>query len=115
MDGRPPQVQGRSLFLATTLHQLILGIWPFWGEGSGPVRYLDIPENPDRLHAAALPLLRGEPTPWMLDAGYRSGMADELRLRLEDPFIVDGERFDPPAAGGELILRPGTALDFIGR
>ena len=115
LDGASMQHEGRSLFLATTLHKLILGLWPFWGSATGPIRYLDIGEHPPRPGAAVLPLLRGQPTPWMLDEGYRSGAAQEMRLSLTDPFIVDGECFDPPEAGGELIVRAGAPIDFVGR
>jgi len=115
LDGAAPREGGRALFLATTLHQLILGMWPFWGDGSKTIRYLDIAEHPNRIGAAILPMLRGKPADWMLDEGYRSGSTGEMRLTLSGPFIVDGERFDPPACGGELIVRPGAPIDFIGR
>ncbi len=115
MNGGEIQTEGRALFLATSLHKLILGLWPFWGNEPGSIRYLDIAEHPRRLAAAVAPLLRGKPTPWMLEEGYRSGAADEMRLVLTDPFIVDGERFDPPVGGGELIVRPGAPIDFVGR
>ncbi len=115
LDAAAPRKGGRALFLATTLHQLILGMWPFWGDNSKAIRYLDVAEHPNRIGAAILPMLRGQPADWMLDEGYHSGSAGEMRLTLSDPFIVDGERFDPPACGGELIVRPGAPIDFIGR
>ena len=115
LDDAAPLEGGRALFLATTLHQLILGIWPFWGEGAKAIRYLDIAEHPNRIGAAILPMLRGRPADWMLEEGYRSGSAGEMRLTLSDPFIVDGERFEPPACGGELVVRPGAPINFIGR
>lgn len=115
LDDAAPSEGGRALFLATTLHQLILGMWPFWGDESKTIRYLDIAEHPNRIGAAILPMLCGRPADWMPDEGYRSGSAGEMRLTLSDSFIVDGERFEPPACGGELIVRSGAPIDFIGR
>jgi hypothetical protein len=111
-DGAEMVEGPRFLFIATTLNKLLLGLWPFWGEGEGALRYLDIAGSPRRL-AAALPAgLRGRPRPWMEAEGYRSGVASVLDLHLTEPFVVDGEQFEP-GPGGRVRLRAGQSFDFI--
>ena len=96
----------RFLLLATTLDRLMLGLRPFWGEGRGPVRWLDVLAPPRRLAAAAWAGARGRPRPWMPSAGYLSGRAERLRVALGGPFVLDGEVFEQPP-GGLLLSAPG--------
>jgi hypothetical protein len=112
VDGRMTEVSRRFLFLSTTLNKLMLGLWPFWGEGSGAIRYLDIAAPPKRLAVALPAVLRARPRPWMPDAGYRSGMADALDLLLEDRFVIDGEFFTP-GEHGRVRLAAGPTIDFV--
>ena len=99
IDGGPPDDARRFLFLATTLNSLMLGIWPFWGRGRGGIRWLDIDAPPPRLVAALWAVLLRRPRPWMAASGYRSGRAISLRIRTEQPFILDGEAFDAGSKG----------------
>ena len=102
----------RFLFLATTLEHFMLGVWPFWGEGEGTLRHLDVEAPPKRLSRALVPALRGRPKPWMEEAGYRSGRASMLRLRLAEPFIFDGEAFE---AGPDRVvtIEAGPMIEFL--
>ena len=111
-DGGMIEVAPRFLFLSTTLNKLMLGLWPFWGEGLGAIRYLDIAASPKRLAVALPALLRGKPRPWMPDAGYRSGTADTLDLLLNDRFVIDGEFFEP-GEHGRIRLGAGPTIDFV--
>lgn len=111
-DGGGMDEGPRFLMLATTLNKLMLGIWPFWGEGEGGLHYLDIKGSPPRLASALPAVLRGRPRPWMAEAGYRSGRAEVLDMNLAQPFVVDGEQFEP-GPGGQVRLRAGQSLDFI--
>lgn len=106
--------QARFLFLATTLKRFMLGIWPFWGQDAQSVRYLDVEAMPRRLGAAFLPALRGRPRRWMTQAGYRSGSSRQIRLRLSEPFILDGEAYSP-GPDGTVTIEPGPYVDFISR
>jgi len=100
---RMPPVWGRSfLLLATPLDRLMLGLWPFWGEGQGPVRWLNVAAPPQRLMAALWAATRGRPRPWMPAAGYRSGRANRVAIHLGGPFVLDGEMFEPGPRGIEL-------------
>ncbi|HTK34264.1 MAG TPA: diacylglycerol kinase family protein [Caulobacteraceae bacterium] len=102
----------RFLVLATTLHKLMLGLWPFWGEGKGGLRYLDVAAPPRRLAAALPAVMYGRPRPWMAEAGYRSGLSDRLDIALTQAFIVDGEHF-APGPGGTVRVQAGRTVDFI--
>lgn len=101
----------RFVFMASTLHKLVLGIWPFWGEGQG-VRYLDVASPPKRLVAALPAVMRGRPRPWMAAAGYRSGAAASLDVALAHPFVIDGELFEA-GPGGMVRLSAGLDLEFL--
>jgi len=105
-DGHPGCEGRRFLLLATTLDRLMLGLRPFWGEGRGAVRWLDVLAPPRRLAAALWAGGRGKPRPWMPAAGYGSGRAERLRVAMADPFVLDGEVFEP-GPGGLVLSAPG--------
>ncbi|MFC5316248.1 hypothetical protein, partial [Azospirillum rugosum] len=58
-----------------------------------------------------LPTLRGRPRPWMIDAGYASGRADEMTVEMTHPFVVDGELFEPGPRG--ILLSAGQRVGFV--
>lgn len=111
LDDAPARSGARFIFLATTLHKLMLGLWPFWGAG-GPLRYVDIDAPPPKLGRSLLPLLIGHPTRRMLADGYRSGGATRIRLQLREPLLVDGESF-APGASGIIDLSTGPEFEFL--
>jgi hypothetical protein len=112
LDGTPAQPRDELLFLATTLQRLILGVMPFWGEGTGALRYTRIGFPPQRLWRALLPVLRGRPRPWMAACGYRSGKVRECRLTLDSPIVFDGEIFRPDP-GVPVVLRADRQATFL--
>lgn len=106
----------RFVLLATTLERLMLGLWPFWGEGEGEgeggLRLLDVAAPPRRLLAALPRLVRGRPAPWMAAAGYRSLRVQRVELKVAGAVILDGEPFFP-AADGRLVLSLGPEMEFV--
>lgn len=86
-------VEGRRfLGVATVLEgSLVVGIQPFWGGGTGVIRWLDIAAPPRRLMLAVLPAMFGRPMGWMMRAGYRSGRSDRILLKISGGLVVDGE------------------------
>ncbi|WP_149538676.1 diacylglycerol kinase family protein [Siccirubricoccus phaeus] len=110
-DGGPPAEGRRFLLLATPLDRLMLGLWPFWGEGPGPLHWLDVAAPPRRLGRALLAAWRGRPAPWMPASGYRSGHAAQLAIRLEVPFVLDGEVFEPGPDG--VLLSAPCRMGFV--
>ena len=111
VDEAAAQPGARFIFLATTLHKLMLGLWPFWGAG-GPLRYVDIDAPPPKLGRSLLPLLTGHPTRRMLAEGYRSGGASRIRLQLREPVLLDGESF-APGPSGIIELSTGPEFEFL--
>jgi len=106
VEGRPAVAGRRLLVMATTLDRLIFGLWPFWGRGTGGIRWLDIAAPPRRLVRGLLAMALRRPRPWMVRGGYRSGRGNAIRLILDQPFILDGEAFD---------ARAGVLLSIAGR
>ncbi len=111
-DGNEIYEGEQFIMLATGLQRIIMGLNPFWGPQTGAIRYTAIDAPPVRLAAALLPVLRGRPRPWMEAAGYRSGSANHLSLRLKSRFTVDGELFDP-GASGLIELSARRTMDFV--
>ena len=98
------------VFLATTLDRLMFGAWPFWGRGAGAIHWLDIEAPPRglwRMLRAFLPRHAGS----IGDAaGRRSGRAERIGLRLAEPFVLDGEFFDP---GSGVLLAAGCPVTIV--
>ena len=111
-DGAGVQDGPQFLMLATSSQRIIMGLKPFWGPRGGAIRYTVIDGPPRRLLSALLPVLRGKPKPWMHAAGYRSGSAGHLTVRLTSSFTVDGELFDP-GHSGLIELSARRLYDFV--
>lgn len=113
VDGAPVSTSTRLLGLATTLQRsLIAGMNPFWGEGAGPIRWLDVQAPGHRLALAAPFVALGRPRRWMIRAGYASGTAARIELTLDTPFVMDGDEF-PPGKRGPLILTADEEIEFF--
>ena len=116
VEGTPrsnARTNNRFLFLATTLHKLGFGLWPFWGALDAPIRYLDVDAQPKRVLGALFAVLRGRAPNWLREASdYHSGSADTIRLELNHRFVLDGETFEP-GPSGKVELRSGKVLDFV--
>ena len=93
-DNAPPASAKRFAGIATVIEgSLVSGLTPFWGTGSGPIRWLDIDAPARRLWLAAPFVALGKPWAWMGRAGYRSGRSERLDLTLAGDIVVDGEVF----------------------
>lgn len=114
IDGAAAIQRPRFVVLATSLNQLLMGLWPFWSlpQAQGPLHWLDIDAPAPRFGRALPALLRGQPKPWMQDSGaYRSGRAQSIRLTLHEPLIIDGEPY-PPDGNDQLLLQAGPMVIF---
>ena len=113
VDGTPADAAPRLLGLATTLQKrLAAGFNPFWGEGPGRLRWLDVHAPGHRLVFAAPLVAFGRPTSWMTRSGYASGRAERITLEIDTPFVMDGELFPPPP-DGRLTLSAGAEMVFL--
>lgn len=113
IDGTALPEGNRFVGLATTLQgTLAARMNPFWGEGAGPIRWMDVLAPAERVAQAMPYLLRGKPARWMERAGYASGRARRIELYLDTPLVIDGELYPPPA-GGRLLLSAAEEVTFI--
>ena len=110
LDGRRIPEREYIVVMATTHDRLSLGAVPFWGQGSGAVRFTSIAFPPHRLARALLPTLRGRPRPWMRDSGYVSENAHALSLRMTCRFVLDGEEFAPTADDPVIVTADQEAV-----
>jgi hypothetical protein len=110
-DGQALAGERQFLMLATTLNRLVLGLWPFWGEGMGAIRWLTAAAPPKRLGAALWAVARRRPGGWMEQAGYSSGRAAQIHVELDRPFVLDGESFAPGKEG--ILLSAPDRIAFV--
>ena len=96
LDGESvPQGEFR-LVIASSLNRLFLRMNPFWGQGSGPVRFTCAASGSQHFPKAAIGILRGRPKPFVTtEAGYTSKNVQRAELRFDCGFTIDGETFAP--------------------
>ncbi len=111
-DDQDTSSHPRFGMVLTTLNSFLLGVWPFWGDSTRAVKWLDIDAPPPHLLQAVLAIFTKRIKPWMKTAGYRSGSADELKIETHKPFIIDGETFEPGPTG-RLHFTSDMQVDFI--
>lgn len=114
VDGETPTGHLCIFCLATTLHRLILGTRPYWGEEDGPVHFTMV-EKSARAFWRSLPrLARGRPgarlTP---ERGYVSQNANVVELTLDGPFVVDGEVYHARAADGPCRITAPRTVQWL--
>jgi hypothetical protein len=84
------------LLIASTLDRLFLRMNPYWGHGSGGVRFTSLASNAQRIAAAVPGILRGRPARHVTpENGYTSVNSERVDLRFDCGFTIDGEIFDP--------------------
>jgi hypothetical protein len=107
-DGRAVVDGDQLFFLATTLDRLVLGMRPFWGGKSAPVRATVIPYPVPGLMRWLWPAMYG-PEDRQMPPGSVSLSAHTLDVWSPTSFVIDGEFFDAPRG---VPLRIETGPDF---
>ena len=77
---------------------------PFWGNGTGHIRYTSVAFPPPKLGRALVPVLRGRPRHWMAESGYHSRRTSDVAIATSMPVVLDGEIFHPTAEA-PIVLR----------
>jgi hypothetical protein len=109
LDRGTEERASRLLVLATTLRRLILWSRPFWNCDGAPIRYTSIAYPPDHLLRAAPKVLYGWRRQDLSPEVYDSRGAERIAVRLDEPFTIDGEMFEPSPGQPVLI----TATDRV--
>ncbi|WP_119419696.1 diacylglycerol/lipid kinase family protein [Desertibaculum subflavum] len=112
VDGSLLPGDRQFLLLLTALDRLLPWLSPFWGDGDGLIRWLNVGAPASGLIRALPRVLRGRPAPWMEASGYRSGRAGRIKLRTHRPFVLDGEVVQPGPMGC-VTVRPGPPIAFL--
>jgi hypothetical protein len=95
-DGRDLVDAELYLLISTTLERLFLGMNPFWGPGSGGVRFTALASDARWMALAAPGILSGRPPRWLTpERGYSSERLERAELRISCGFTIDGELFAP--------------------
>jgi hypothetical protein len=105
-----PEARQHFVVLATTLNKLMLGFWPFPDRGEGALHWIAVAAPPRRLARLMWRAWKGR---MKADAasGVNGGATGALIVRLGEPFVVDGELYDPGLCG--VLLRPGPIVRFL--
>ena len=94
LDGESIPAGEFYLSIATTLNRLFWGIDPFWGPGSGPVRFTCMASNARRILTTAPGILCGRaPRSATPEHGYTSRRVERAHLLFDSGFTIDGEIF----------------------
>jgi diacylglycerol kinase (ATP) len=112
LDGGPTERGLRSVVLATTLERLVLRSRPFWGVGSGPVRFSAFAHPPEGLVRHAPRILYGREPRRLPAPTYRSAGARRVELDLARPFTIDGQFF-APAPGRPVVITAEEEVRFV--
>jgi hypothetical protein len=114
VDGESARRRDHLVLMVTTLERLVLGLRPFWGQGSAPLRYTAVLGQPRHLLAALPRVLRGRAGGQLTaDNGYVSRNVAEVRLWLEGRYTLDGEMFMGEPGRGPIVLRAGGRVRFV--
>ena len=110
LDGDPLPPAPKSLFLASTMQRLFLGMTPFWGVEAGPLACTWLSDRPRGLGWRLPALLTGRARFLSPEAGFFSRRGETLSLTVEEPWVIDGEAYTDQ---GTLALRAASLRTFV--
>lgn len=111
VDGAQVNGTRHFLVLASTLDRLTLGLQPFWDQGRGAINWLDISAPPKRAVVGIVSMALGKRKAWMEDNGYASGRAETMEVKFDQPFVLDGELYEPH---GHIRVAATQPIGFVG-
>lgn len=114
LDRQPPEHRACLLLIVSTLERLFLGLHPYWGTESGPLKYSAVTAGPRHLLRVLPSLVRGRPHPYGIPQhGYHSSNVHEVRLVLKSGYTLDGELFTPDSKSGPVVLQDAGPVSFL--
>jgi len=113
-DNHPPQPIDSFVVLVSTLERLFLGIYPYWGDESGPLHYTALRARPRHLLRALPSILRGRKGAYgTAENGFYSHNAREIKLNLDSGFTLDGQLYTPETRKEPTVVRDGGTVSFL--
>ena len=115
LNGSPASpARDTRLLLVSSLERLILGIRPWWGQGSGPLHASLVLDNADRLLRNLPSLLRGRPNRYLTEArGYYSHNINRISLAFDGTWTLDGEDYQASIAEGPVSISNSGDVTFV--
>ena len=102
------------VLIVTTLNRLFLGMKPFWGNKSGPLRFTSLRVPYQYLWRVLPAILRGTGHSLATEShGYMSENYAEIRLGFDSGFVLDGEVYTSSKPDEPLILDSPGELSFV--
>jgi diacylglycerol kinase family enzyme len=96
LDGKETYGGEYYLLIASTLGKLFAGMNPYWGDGPGGVRFTSMTSQAQHFARNLTGIARGKPGAGVTrENGYLSENAEQVELRMDCGFTVDGEIFEP--------------------
>ncbi len=113
LDGEPVARSEFLMVISTSLQRLFAGMRPFWGSGSGGVRFTAFASDAENFKAAVPGILRGKPRAFVSEeSGYLSRNVKRAEMRFDCGFTVDGELVMPDP-GCVASLTADESVSFV--
>ncbi|CAB1056220.1 FIG00480695: hypothetical protein [Olavius sp. associated proteobacterium Delta 1] len=114
LDNHAPQQLDAFVVLVSTLERLFLGLYPYWGDESGPLHYTALRARPQFFLRALPSILRGRKGPYgKPENGFYSHNAHEIKLNLDSGFTLDGQLYTPQTRQEPTVVRYGGTASFL--
>ncbi|UCE51184.1 MAG: hypothetical protein JSV31_18200 [Desulfobacterales bacterium] len=114
LDQNSPLQDDFLLVLVSTVERFFLGIRPYWGVESRPLHFTALTERAQYLLRVLPTMARGQDcrhrTP---QNGYFSHNANEVRLKLNSGFTLDGELHTVEPRTEEVVINCGGQASFL--
>jgi diacylglycerol kinase family enzyme len=114
LDENPPRQLDSFVVLVSTLERLFLGLYPYWGEETGPLHYTALRARPHQLLRALPSILRGRDGYHITAAnGYYSHNVEVVKLNLDSGFTLDGQLYTPETRMVPTVISNGGTASFL--
>jgi len=101
------------ILLASTMHRLLLGLRPYWGQQQAPLHTTFITATATRLWRSLLRLITGHGSDLAETDGYYSRNNHSLEIWMDEDFIVDGEFFRAESQYGPIRITATENIVFL--
>ena len=108
------QKEDFMLMFVSTLNRLFFGLYPFWGNERGPLRFTAVGSGARHLLRVLPFLARGRSaSKGTKENGYYSHNLEEIELYIADSVVLDGEIYTPESGQQPTLLQLGGNVTFL--